>query len=287
MKKHIIFALFCSLCALQITAAEPQYKFEVQSVGAANHHRVIAVNDSPATISTVVRIHGVNTQLDFRTPRTEVVPPHSTKDIGTIRAADSANGYEFNISFAFNAGDTSKKHDDTLYSLPFNDGVRARVSQAPGGTLSTHTDSFSRYAIDFAVPENTAIVAARGGVVIDTEASFKDGGLDKTLINKTNYIKIQHSDGTVASYLHLAYNGVSVRAGDRVKAAQLIGYSGSTGYSSGPHLHFGVNKVVITSDFRVINQSIPVAFYAYNPAVRISIKQGRTITVDYANPMPR
>ena len=49
-----------------------------------------------------------------------------------------------------------------------------------------------------------------------------------------------HSDGTFGDYAHLKYKGTVVKKGDFVEKDQLIGYSGSTGFSTGPHLHFAV-----------------------------------------------
>ena len=49
-----------------------------------------------------------------------------------------------------------------------------------------------------------------------------------------------HSDGTFADYSHLTFHVAVVKKGDHVKKDQLLGYSGSTGFASGPHLHFAV-----------------------------------------------
>jgi murein DD-endopeptidase MepM/ murein hydrolase activator NlpD len=64
-----------------------------------------------------------------------------------------------------------------------------------------------------------------------------------------NHIIIMHNDGTFAIYNHLMRYGVSVNVGDKVKKGYPIGYSGNTGYSSGPHLHFAVFKA--TSPYKI------------------------------------
>lgn len=55
-----------------------------------------------------------------------------------------------------------------------------------------------------------------------------------------NYVMIDHGNGKISIYGHLS--GVTVNTGDRVVAGQLIGYVGSTGYSTGPHLHFEMQQ---------------------------------------------
>jgi murein DD-endopeptidase MepM/ murein hydrolase activator NlpD len=54
----------------------------------------------------------------------------------------------------------------------------------------------------------------------------------------TNYITIMHSDGTFGVYAHIKYNGSKCKLGDYVKKGDVIAYSGNTGWSNGPHLHF-------------------------------------------------
>jgi murein DD-endopeptidase MepM/ murein hydrolase activator NlpD len=82
--------------------------------------------------------------------------------------------------------------------------------------------------IDIAAPVNTPVVAACTGAV--AWAQWTDG--------YGNYIQIQQPDGAVTAYGHL--NQLAVTVGQTVNAGQIIGLEGSTGNSTGPHLHFEV-----------------------------------------------
>ena len=84
--------------------------------------------------------------------------------------------------------------------------------------------------IDMACAQGTPIYATRAGTV--TVASFQAGGAG-------NYVSINHGDGFSSIYMHMTHYIVSV--GQRVSAGQVIGYVGSTGISTGPHLHFGIS----------------------------------------------
>ncbi|WP_027159003.1 M23 family metallopeptidase [Methylobacter luteus] len=66
------------------------------------------------------------------------------------------------------------------------------------------------------------------------------GGIGETYGSKTNSIKILHDDGSMAIYAHLEKDRAQVYPGLKVAAGQLIGYSGNTGLTSGPHLHFAI-----------------------------------------------
>lgn len=57
-----------------------------------------------------------------------------------------------------------------------------------------------------------------------------------------NVIVIQQADGSYARYYHLTHNGARVAVGDDVKQNQIIGLSGDSGASAGPHLHFDVTR---------------------------------------------
>ena len=84
--------------------------------------------------------------------------------------------------------------------------------------------------IDMACPSGTPIYATRAGKV--TTAAYQAGGAGY-------YVSINHLDGFSSIYMHMTRFVVS--AGQTVTQGQLIGYVGSTGISTGPHLHFGIS----------------------------------------------
>ena len=136
-------------------------------------------------------------------------------------------------------GDINATHDGNIkYLPPLQPAKQYRIVQGFNGNFS-HTGS-SRYALDFAAPVGTPILAARSGVVIDTKDDGKKGGASSRFAKHANYVVILHSDGTTGEYYHLKYKGVAVKQGQEVQQGQLIGYTGNTGFSSLPHLHFGI-----------------------------------------------
>jgi murein DD-endopeptidase MepM/ murein hydrolase activator NlpD len=123
-----------------------------------------------------------------------------------------------------------------VYFLPFQQNKKVFLIQAYDSKLS-HKGEF---ALDFKVKEGTAICAAREGKVIAVRSNSDKGGLKDENLSDGNYISIQHSDGSVAHYWHLKKECVLVKVADEVTKGQHIGYSGNTGYSAFPHLHFEV-----------------------------------------------
>ena len=85
--------------------------------------------------------------------------------------------------------------------------------------------------VDLAGPSGTPIVASRDGTVTTAKTGYNSGN--------GNYVVINHGDGFSTSYLHMLEN-LQVSVGQKVKAGQIIGYMGSTGMSTGPHLHFTI-----------------------------------------------
>jgi len=105
------------------------------------------------------------------------------------------------------------------YTYPVNAVITSYFGSRWG---STHK------GIDFGVSIGTEIKAARAGKVIRADWYSSFG----------KCVEIQHSDGSVTRYAHL--NGFEVSYGDEVKQGEVIAYSGNTGRSTGPHLHFEI-----------------------------------------------
>ena len=84
--------------------------------------------------------------------------------------------------------------------------------------------------IDMAAPQGTPVYATRAGKV--TKTAYQAGGAG-------NYVSINHLDGFSSIYMHMTH--YVVKKDQTVSAGQIIGYVGSTGISTGPHLHFGIS----------------------------------------------
>lgn len=103
----------------------------------------------------------------------------------------------------------------------------------------THKDKLKN-AIDFLCKEGTEIYAVKDGEVTEIVKDRKE--VTKDFNDAGNYILIKHKDGTYSHYAHLKFGGVLVSKGENVKEGNLIAYSGNTGFSYGPHLHFSIIK---------------------------------------------
>ena len=106
----------------------------------------------------------------------------------------------------------------------------SRVSSPFGYRWHPTTGEYSMHkGVDLAAPKGTPIYATRSGYV-NVATYHSTAG---------NYVTINHRDGYTSVYMHMTHYVVS--PGQEVKAGQLIGYVGSTGRSTGPHLHFGIH----------------------------------------------
>lgn len=102
-----------------------------------------------------------------------------------------------------------------------------------GGYISAYQgDGRGHKGVDIAAPYGTPIYAAESGTVIETGDGWNGG--------YGNCVRVQHDDGNVTVYAH--QSSIAVSYGDYVVKGQLLGYVGSTGDSTGNHLHFEVRS---------------------------------------------
>jgi hypothetical protein len=134
------------------------------------------------------------------------------------------------------------------WRLPFNTSSRfgsllgrGRCVQGNDG-FESHTQTL-RYAYDFSLPTGTPVLASRSGVVAAACGVYRRGGLRLELKGRANHVVLRHGDRLYSRYYHLAPGGVAVAVGQAVAAGDVIGRSGNTGYSGGPHLHWDVVDV--------------------------------------------
>lgn len=126
-----------------------------------------------------------------------------------------------------------------LYRLPFAVGTRHLCVQGGPGPFS-HSGS-QRYALDFRMPVGTPVLAARDGRVVGVKEDSDTGGASRAHAEEGNFVHVLHDDGTRAVYLHLKKGGAAVGIGQVVRRGQVIAFSGDTGWSAMPHLHFEVD----------------------------------------------
>jgi len=152
-------------------------------------------------------------------------------------------------------------------------GNKHCITQYFGNTAFAQSGAYNgqgHNGVDFGIPVGTKIVAPLAGRVVETGNTDAVSGC----LSYGKWILLEHANGLSTLYGHLS--AISVAQGQQVTTGQLIGYSGNTGYSTGPHLHFtvyaskGVN-VVRLGDVKAITSCgparVPVAgFEAYlNP----------------------
>jgi murein DD-endopeptidase MepM/ murein hydrolase activator NlpD len=146
-----------------------------------------------------------------------------------------------------------------------------RITQLFGKTVSAKRlyVSGTHGGIDLAASIGTPVKAALSGTVSDTEPTkYKSG------CQYGKFVLIKHPNGLSTIYGHLSV--VSVKPGDTVITGDTIGYSGDTGYATGPHLHFGV---YVTEGIRIVDSA------ALNSKTCAGIKTVAAPTNAYLDPM--
>jgi len=185
-----------------------------------------------------------------------VIDPRSDQLLLNLEVLQEVAAPYVEYRFEYMPGDPTASHQAVDgYLAPFSAGLGFPITQAFPDAV-THQTFDSVYAVDIAMPVGTDVIAARDGVVFDVASDNFRGGLDKSRDgDSANIVRILHEDGTFSLYAHLNWNSIRVKPGDRVRAGQYIADSGNTGYTSGPHLHFSVQR-----NAGLTIESIPVVF---------------------------
>lgn len=244
--------------------ASPKQKVWLEQSGDKSHPDFYALNQYPGPIELEIDWgkHD-NVVATPSLPQRFVVESGTSPTLFSVAGSGQAGSWRFTLEYRYVIGrPLSDYHSDQLYIPPIAGSDRFQVSQAFGGEFS-HNDAQNRYAVDIVMPVDTPVHAARGGVVLDVENDQFGGGTQKAYATKANSIRILHDDGSMAVYAHLALEKAQVYPGLKVDAGQLIGYSGNTGLTTGPHLHFAVQ----------INQGMELASVPF----RFADAEGRAV----------
>jgi len=197
-----------------------------------------------------------NVAPEPRLPARFVIPGNSELGLVEFGPEDPTQPFSYRLAYSLVPGAPSTELPENLaFYPPFARNLIFPISQGLDDA-QTHQDAANRYAVDIVMPMGTAVLAARGGVVMDSEYKHPDTGKeDERYLSQANYVRIAHDDGTMAVYAHLQRDSLRVVPGMRIPAGHWIANSGNSGYSSGPHLHF-----VVQMNIDMALESLPISF---------------------------
>lgn len=235
-----------------------------ESVGGELH--VYAGNALAGPVEVMLRTEGdVVVASQPSLPARATVPAYGRVLVARILSAQSSAPVQYRLDTV--PGAPATRIADVEYGYPLAT-PSLRVSQGWGGGFS-HSDDANRHAVDFDVPNRTAVVAARDGTVMEVISGFAASGLgDPALAGQANLVRVLHEDGSMALYAHLAQDGIDVRVGDHVRRGQRIAWSGNTGFSTAPHLHF-----VVQANRGMRLESIPFRMFGPGGILRFATPQ--------------
>jgi len=225
---------------------------QAYSLYASFYHAALVQKMEPDTIMSVLRIHAFDTDFrrrvrpgdtvelffDMKDEQSTDGPPGELLYTAINSGGAVARFYRFrtpdgHIDYYDDSGNNSKKF---LIRKPVR-GDNVRLTSGFGvryhpllNTRKMHT------GVDWATSPGTPVLASGNGTI--EEAGHKG--------YYGNYIRIRHANGYHTAYGHMVRLAAGVKEGVKVRQGQVIGYVGSTGLSSGPHLHF---EVLVNSRF--------------------------------------
>jgi murein DD-endopeptidase MepM/ murein hydrolase activator NlpD len=228
--------------ALQRTLDAPEVRVSEQQT--ADGLRLIAENSYFCPVQISYQLQSMeNVAANTAEQGLTVVPARSQAELITLSRGDVTMPMQFEYQFQVIPGNPEANHEpESLYRLPYASAESFNVSQAYPDQI-THADPSSQHAIDFEMPIGTGVYAARSGIVIEVASDFFQSGTDLTVDGpRANVVRVYHDDGTMSLYAHLNWNSIRVVPGQRLQRGEYLADSGNTGFSTGPHLHFAVQR---------------------------------------------
>ncbi len=226
-----------------------------------SHYEVIAGNPLPGPVQVrLSRRGGAQLHAVPALPLEAVLAAGSVRSVARLYRTGTTTMGALDLDLAQVPGDPRARPQDFPYRLPFR-GVPVRVDQGANGRYSHHDDA-NRHALDFALAEGTAVLAARAGVVMEIIDDDPRGG---------HSLRILHDDGSMAIYAHLQHGSIPLRVGEPVAQGQRIARSGNTGTSTAPHLHFAIQ---VNAGMRL--HSIPFRMFADAGELKLPRDAART-----------
>lgn len=198
---------------------------------------LFANNIAPCPVSVKLELELTNLKAVVALPEFYVIPAATERfPLVELKVIDVKQRLAYRNRFEYVLGDVGIQSPDNtyVYDLPFEKKKRFMIFQGYNGTASHQNQS----ALDFAMPEGTPVLASREGIVVKVEESNTKSCPERECGQFNNFVLVYHEDGSFAEYTHLRKDGAKVSLGDRLKKGDVVGYSGSTGWTSGPHLHF-------------------------------------------------
>ncbi len=201
--------------------------------------------------------------------------------IGDIKAARFTHRGESYQAYKFNHGDIKGYFNEK------GESVQKALLQAPFKFSQRVSSNFSRsryhpvlkkrvphYGVDYAAPPGTPVLAVGDGTV--TEARYRGAN--------GNIVKITHNSTYRTAYLHLRGFARNIERGVKVEQGQIIGYVGSTGRATGPHLHYSLYRNDRPVNSRTVDlpssESVPDSLMDVFAEVRDSLKRELKAKID-------
>lgn len=215
-------------------------RIAVERVGDAEHWELRAINECLCVVEFEVRtLEARNVNLSGGAVYHGTLRAQSQQQLVQV-SHDGADAPKLRYTWKAVLGEPGARHmPREPYRAPFSVGTSYRISQAYPARF-THTDLESQYAIDFALPDETPVCAARAGTVINIRYDSFRGAATRLLMDQANVVEILHDDGTIGIYAHLHWDSIRVHPGQHVARGEYIANSGNTGFTTGAHLHFAV-----------------------------------------------